>query len=282
MDEIAAYNQTRWASLVRVNALFTRPWLDLDSSSAGRRLDPAGMLGEVEGKTVLCLAGGGGQQSVAFALLGARVTVVDLSHAQLLRDLDTAAHYGLQIDTIQGDMRDLLFLPEKYFDVVWHPYALNFVPDCRVVFQQVGRVLQPGGLYHFMAANPFTCGLGTKNWNGRAYELASAYIDRAPVLYDDEEWVYVQRPGEAPVPGPREYRQTLSSIINGIVDNGFALLKALEWSGDAPPLNAEPGTWDHFRLHAPPWIRFWARRQSKGSIDNVRWLEKGTAAANEG
>jgi len=260
MDEVAAYNRMRWASLVRVSALFTRPWLDLDSSSARRRLDPAGTLGKVEGQTVLCLAGGGGQQSAAFGLLGARVVVVDISHDQLLRDQEAAVHHRLQIDTIQGDMRDLSFLPEQCFDIVWHPYALNFVPDCRVVFHQVARVLRPGGLYHFMAANPFTCGLGTQNWNGRAYELKSPYIDGAPVSYVDEEWVYAKRPGEAPVPGPREYRHTLSSIINGIVASGFVLQKVLEWSADAPPPDAEPGTWDHFRLCAPPWMRFWARR----------------------
>ena len=36
--------------------------------------------------TVLCLACGGGQQSVALALLNANVTVFDLSEGQLDRD----------------------------------------------------------------------------------------------------------------------------------------------------------------------------------------------------
>ena len=131
MDEAARYNIERWRALNEANALFTRPALELDAAAARQRVDPAGRLGDLGGKPVLCLAGGGGQQSAAFALLGARVTVVDLSEAQLQRDREAAAHYGVQIDTVQGDMRDLSHFADATFDVVWQPYALNFVPDAR-------------------------------------------------------------------------------------------------------------------------------------------------------
>jgi hypothetical protein len=82
---VAHYNTERWQALVEAGALFTRPWLDLDADSARQRIDPTNLIGEVRDKEVLCLAGGGGQHSAAFALLGARVTVVDLSAGQLER-----------------------------------------------------------------------------------------------------------------------------------------------------------------------------------------------------
>ena len=107
MDEIAEYNQARWKELVNANALFTRPKLNLDETAARRIVDFDGRLGDVAGKDVLCLACGGGQQSAAFALLGARVTVFDLSEEQLERDREAARHYGFDIKIIQGDMRDL-------------------------------------------------------------------------------------------------------------------------------------------------------------------------------
>ena len=44
------------------------------------------LIDKIAGKGVLCLAGGGGQQSAAFALLGAKVTVLDFSETQLERD----------------------------------------------------------------------------------------------------------------------------------------------------------------------------------------------------
>jgi 2-polyprenyl-3-methyl-5-hydroxy-6-metoxy-1,4-benzoquinol methylase len=77
MDETGHYVQRRWKALGKVGALFTRPWLDLDAAAARQRLDPDGVLGEIRSKEVLCVAGGGGQQSVAFGVLGATVTVLD-------------------------------------------------------------------------------------------------------------------------------------------------------------------------------------------------------------
>ena len=40
-----------------------RPMLDLDVASARQLVDPEGVMGEAVGQAVLCLAGGGGQQS---------------------------------------------------------------------------------------------------------------------------------------------------------------------------------------------------------------------------
>jgi len=257
MDEVTQYNQARWEALVSAQALFTRPWLDLDPRSARARLDPENTLGDVRGTAVLCLASGGGQQSAAFALLGANVTVVDLCAGQLAQDREAARHYGLQIATHQGDMRDLSFLAASSFDIVWHPYALNFVPDCRVVFDQVARVIRPSGLYYLMVANPFLCGLGTQDWNGHAYELKRPYVDGAQVVYLDEGWVYDRERTGADIPSPREYRQSLSRLLNGLVTRGFILVKLKEWAAEHPPLDAAPGSWEHFRLYAPPWFRLW-------------------------
>src|SRR5439155_18933175 len=97
----------RWNALAASHALFTRPDLKLDATSARHKLDPEGRLGELTGRRVLCLASGGGQQSVAFALLGAQVTVFDVSEEQLLRDQKAAAYYQFYIETVLGDMRDL-------------------------------------------------------------------------------------------------------------------------------------------------------------------------------
>ena len=123
MDEVARYNIERWQALADADALFTRPALDLTVDSAREFVDPAGLFGNLAGKEVLCLAGGGGQQSGAFALLGAHVTVFDLSEAQLERDRQIAVHYRREIKTVQGDMRDLSLLSPASFDLVFQPYS---------------------------------------------------------------------------------------------------------------------------------------------------------------
>lgn len=96
MDDVARYNRERWAVLVREGALFARPHLRFDVEAARRFVDPRGVLGDLDGTAVLCLASGGGKQSVACALLGAHVTVLDLSSDQLALD-EAAAHYGLGV-----------------------------------------------------------------------------------------------------------------------------------------------------------------------------------------
>src|SRR3954463_3176373 len=117
MDEIARYNQTRWNALAAADAVFTRPAHDLTPEKALARLDPDGRLGPLTNRKVLCLASGGGQQGPAFALLGAQVTVVDLSAAQLARDEAAAQQYGVTIATLEADMRDLGRLPQQHFDL---------------------------------------------------------------------------------------------------------------------------------------------------------------------
>lgn len=260
MDPIAEYNRQRWVALVRANAIFTRPLLDLDEVAARTLVDPEGRLGDVYGKRVLCLASGGGQQSVAFALLGAQVTVVDLCAEQLERDRAAAEHYGLVLELVQADMRDLSVLPATAFDLVYHPYSINFVPDARVVFRQVARRLHDGGLYHFDCANPCFAGLLLQDWDGKGYPLRRPYVDGAEVHYIDESWVFGGEPPVDPINDPREYKHTLGTLINGLIEQGFVIQGVVEQSLCQPDITAVPGSMEHFMAIAPLILRFWAIR----------------------
>jgi 2-polyprenyl-3-methyl-5-hydroxy-6-metoxy-1,4-benzoquinol methylase len=259
VDEVARYNIARWQALADADALFTRPALGLDQASALAMVDPEGLLGTIAGRDVLCLAAGGGQQSIAFALLGARVTVVDLAEAQLVRDRQVAAHYGLALATVQADMRDLSQLGANTFDIAYQPYSLNFVPDAEAVFREVARVLRPGGRYYLHCANPFASGISTRDWNGEGYTLRQRYVAGAATTYTDESWVYDRdRRADAPIPGPREFRHTLSALLNGLIAHGFLLLHVSETKDLHPDPDAEPGTWSHLTTIIPPWLAFWS------------------------
>jgi SAM-dependent methyltransferase len=258
MDEIAEYNVARWRALAEARALYTRPMLDLDAEGARAFVDSAGWLGDLEGRRVLCLGGGGGRESAAFSLLGARVTVFDLSPEQLERDRAAAAHYGHEVETVRGDMRDLSALHGSAFDLVWHSYSINFVPDARAVFREVARVVRPGRLYRLMCANPFVMGATPRDWDGRGYTLSHPYAVGAEVLGVDEEWVYE---GEASEPAPpgREYRHGFGALVGGLAEQGFHILRASEDESMNPDPNAEPGTWEHFVSVVRPWLTFLSR-----------------------
>ncbi len=256
MDDVAVYNQARWRALAEADALFTRAALNLDADSARARVDPDGWLDSLDGVRVLCLAGGGGQQSASFALLGAQVTVADLSAEQLDRDRQVAAHYGVTIQVLQADMRDLSALEAGAFDLVDHAYSINFVPDARLVFREVARVLRPGGRYRLMFANPLVLGVNPRAWNGEGYLLTRPYQDGAAIEAEDEAWTYRRDAGGTvpAVPAPREYRHTLSTVVNGLTEHGFTIRRLADLPGIHPDAAAEPGTWDHFVATAPPWL----------------------------
>jgi SAM-dependent methyltransferase len=213
-------------------------------------------VGNIEGKDVLCLASGGGQQSSAWAILGANVTVVDLSETQLERDSEAAAHYGLSIGIVQGDMRDLLHFENDSFDIVFHPYSINFVPDVRPVFREVARVVRTKGLYHLQFHNPFVAGLDETGWNGTGYNLRLPYLDGGQLFIDDPYWDVEGIDGVSRrVEGPKEFRHTLGTVLSSLADEGFSLLKLREQTADEP--DAEPGTWEHFKSVAPPYLYSW-------------------------
>lgn len=256
MDEIAKYNKERWEALSNANVEYAQPFLHLDQKSAREVVDPQGIMGDVTDKDVLCLASGGGQQSAAFGLLGASITIFDISETQLQKDRQTAEHYNLSITTIQGDMRDLSCFADDSFDIVWHAYSINFVPDPRPVFIEVARILRWDGLYRVECHNPFSQPVDDIDWTDQGYPLKEIYAD-GEVHFDDPDWIIENPDGTSHrIKGPREFRHTLSTFMNNLIAQGFILLGVWEALSSDP--NATPGSWEHFKSVAPPWLTFWA------------------------
>jgi ubiquinone/menaquinone biosynthesis C-methylase UbiE len=254
MDEVSAFNQSQWDELAGKGIEFARPFLDLTPAVARAVVDPHGLLGDLAGKDVLCLASGGGQQSAAFHVLGARVDVFDLSAAMLERDRLVAQHYQAKIGVHQGDMRDLSRFAAASFDVVWQAYSINFIPDPRPVFEEVTRVLRPGGFYHLDFHNPYLAALQETSWTGSGYLLNDPYVDGAelqapPWEFEDEQGV-VQT-----LPGPREFRHSLSTILNELVGRGYLVLGL--WEEVGQNAQAEPGSWEHYLRVAPLMLTLW-------------------------
>jgi SAM-dependent methyltransferase len=265
LDEIAAYNKERWEALAEAGVPYSLPFLHLTPETARDEVDPHGLLGpSFEGRDVLCLAAGGGQQSAAFGILGARVTVLDLCETQLARDREAAEHYGLTPRLVQGDMRDLSCFADASFDVVWHAHSINFVPDPRRVFAEVARVLRPGGMYRLSCWNPFAHGGCEVEWNGRGYVISQPYGEGL-VDWTDEPWDIASPDGvQRQVQGPHEFRHALSTYVNGTAEVGLRIIRLEEEAdvpkpGEPPP---EPGSWQHFGTVLPHWLGFWMRLEA--------------------
>jgi ubiquinone/menaquinone biosynthesis C-methylase UbiE len=256
------------------------PWLDLDveghrAYARGERSALPGpvytdgpvvslMMEGVGGKHVLCLAGGGGQQSAVFALLGAKVTVFDLAPEQLEADQRAADHYGYAVDTIQGDMRDLSALPRAEFDRVYQPISTLFIPDLRQLYHGVARVIKPGGLYHSQYAAPLLYMAEQKPWDGEAYTLriTQPYIRGAVLETEDGRLNCSQGRSFA------EFHHLLSDIINGHIAEGFEIRGVWEdpRPDSLPPLQElEPGSDEHRKRFIPFGLSIVARSSRIGS-----------------
>jgi SAM-dependent methyltransferase len=244
LDEIADTNQQHWERMVDEACGFTIPWLDLDVDAINRyirgdlatvpenlgEMYPARLLEDIADKDVLCLASGGGQQSSVFGLLGARVTVVDLTEGQLVGDRRAAAHYGYPVITRQADMRDLSCLDDGAFDLVWQAPSLSYVAEVRPVFTEVRRVLRLGGIYRAEFGNPATQFVDMDDWDGEGYRISVPYA--------------VRRLGDSV---PADYRHFLQEIFNGLIGEGFAFREVLESPHHFRSLDGlAPGGWDHW------------------------------------
>lgn len=261
-DPLATHNRERWNALVAAGVMYSKPYLDLNPDRAREKVDEEGVMDPVAGKEVLCLGGGGGQQSAAFALLGARVTVLDLSDAQLDQDRLAAAQYGFELAIEQGDMRDLSRFDNDSFDMVWQPYSINFVPDVRPVFAEVRRVLRPGGQYRVMWHNPFFYALDDEQWHPEhGYPMKWPYqgglIDEEAIFKTRGWTIEHEDGGQVEIEGPTMFNHTLGTFINNLISHGFViqgLWEHLTWDE-----NPEPGSWEHFKQIAPPYLTVWCR-----------------------
>ena len=63
--------------------------------------------------------------------------------------------------------------------------------------------------------------------------------------------------------GPRQWRHASSTVVNELVARGFRIDGF--WESEGGDVNAEPGTWAHYKAIAPPWITLWATLGAPGA-----------------
>lgn len=270
MDKTTKTNENKWDKLVLFDVPCGRPRIDLTSQKAKEWLNKDGILGDLDNKKVLCLASGGGQQSIGFALLGADVTVTDFSSEQLKKDKIVSEKFSKNIRILKSDMRDLSMFEDGEFDIVYQPYSINYIPEATKVFDEVARVIKHGGIYHLMFHNPFVHGTWKDGcwgsqwdkkdlWNGKGYPIWQPYKDGYQIQTSDPSWNFSDTTGkEIKLESPQEFKHTLSTVLNGLTKRGFNLIRFEEQKSDDP--SGEPGTWDHYNSVAPPWLYLWLKK----------------------
>lgn len=171
-----------------------------------------------QGLNLLGLACGGGQQGPVFAALGANVTIFDNSPAQLEHDRQVASRDGLNLHTVEGDMRDLSPFADGMFDLVFHPVSNVFCPEVRPVWRESFRILRHGGLLLAGFANPIYYMFGT-----HADEQTDLHVKYA-IPYSDLKDMEPEELDICIEEGiPLEFGHSLTDLIAGQTDAGFTI-----------------------------------------------------------
>ena len=197
---------------------------------------PKSWFGDLEGKDILCLASGGGQQAPVLAAAGARVVSFDLSDEQLAKDQMVAQRHKLDVQCIRGDMADLGQLSANFFDLIFHPVANVFVPDIEIVWKQCYRVLKPTGslLAGFMNPSFFLFDHDEAAQSGKL-EVKFQLPYAEPDSLDMAAQLALAKAGRA-----LEFSHSLDTQIGGQLKAGFMISGFYEdsWSEQATPLNS--------------------------------------------
>jgi ubiquinone biosynthesis O-methyltransferase len=103
------------------------------------------LLGDVGGRRVLDVGCGDGDLAIELRRRGACVTGIDASSDMIEAAKARAKREGVEIEFVVGAAERIPFAAEQ-FDVVVAVTILCFVANAGPVFQEIARVLRPGGL----------------------------------------------------------------------------------------------------------------------------------------
>jgi SAM-dependent methyltransferase len=268
MHDFREQNRRAWDRLVESGSRFARVATDEECARPLETLDSRGWLPRsVRGLDVLCLASGGGWQSILYAVAGANVTVADLSPEMLALDEREAARRGLRVRTLAASMDALSALEDATFDLVHQPVSTCYVPRVADVYQEVARVLRDGGTYISQHKQPTSLQVVERDERQRYVLGVSYYHDGALPVVDDKAY---REPGAA------EYLHRWQDLVGGLCRAGFVLEDLVEPRRGDP--RAEPGNYRHRGMYVAPYVRLKARRVDRPEAEPGRgaiWIPLG-------
>ena len=263
MNPIHEHNRGAWDARVQDGKRFTRASTDDEMSRPLEILDPQGWLGgDVTGKRILCLGAGGGRHGPMLANVGAHVTVVDISPEMLKLDCELAEARGLQVQTVETSIDDLSMLPEAEYEAVMQPVSTCYVPDIRLAYRELARVMQLGGIYISRHKQPTNLQI----------DLAPApngFVIDAP-YYLDGALSPAKRSGPHREQGTMEFLHRWGDLLGGLCEAGF-VIEAVTEPKFADSL-AQPGSFEYRGQYVAPYIQLRARRTAQSAANSDLWV----------
>lgn len=131
-----------WAAAIDVDGICVADYFEACTAPENRFI--LRRMGDIQGKKLLDLGCGAGENSVYFAKKGAHCVATDYSPGMVEIALQLAERYGVEIEGRTANAMGLEF-PDNTFDLVYASNLLHHIPDPEMALKEMHRVLKPGG-----------------------------------------------------------------------------------------------------------------------------------------
>lgn len=249
-------NKAAWDRMAATKTRFARCATDEEIANPMAVLDGRGWLpAGVHGLDVLCLASGGGWQSVLYAAAGANVTVVDISPEMLQLDDAEAKRRGLKVKSVEASMDDLSVFGDAQFDIVHQPVSSCYIPSLEPMYFEIARVTRDEGIYISQHKQPASLQVVDRDQRDR-YLIGVEYYREGPLPKVADESYREE--------GAMEFLHRWEELVGDLCKAGFYLEDLREPKrGDA---KAQPGDFRHRGCFIPPYVRMKARRKKRSEL----------------
>ncbi len=181
-------------------------------------------VGDVSGKSLAHLLCHIGTDTLSWALLGARVTGIDISPEALKIARQLAQQMGIEADFIEADVMDVMEKVNGTFDIVFSSTGvLCWIPDIRRYAQTVRHLLNNTGFFYLHDGHPFRSVLLNEAGEMGAPNVIQGDYFRKDVWRYDAMGDYTDPELVIPV-NSFEWHWTLGDIVTAFCEAGMRIV----------------------------------------------------------
>lgn len=193
-----------------------------------------GLLGNIEGQSLLHLQCHFGLDTLSLASMGARVTGVDLSDRAIEKAKELSRKTKQQANFICSDIYGLRDTLSGTFDIVYTSYGvIGWLPDLKKWAQVIHHYLKPGGLFLLVEFHPIV-------WifDGQFQYVKHSYFNYETII---EKTTGTYAEPQAPIENQSvSWNHSISEVLNAIIENGMEIRQFNEY--DYSPYNCFKNT----------------------------------------
>lgn len=224
----AAWNQGPYQAWLNRYGTPAEAAARIKASPAGRLTGLYPHIGDVSGKKIVNLLGSHGSKSVALALLGAEVTVVDMAADNARYAQELAQEAGVSLRYV---VADVLHLPEAElagaYDLAFMEFGIvHYFTDLNPLMSIVQRMLRPGGRFVLQDFHPVSTKLISSRGSTaaiRKHKVTGDYFDESLRETDVAYAKFLPAEAQEGLAKVQLRQWTLGEIVTAVAQSGLKL-----------------------------------------------------------